>query len=61
MIRYKLLSREEALEQLESYYETMDKSIYNILNLLKEMDMEYLNNDVIRFYNNSKFYSKQYY
>ena len=24
MIRYKLLSREEALEQLESYYETMD-------------------------------------
>lgn len=50
MIRYKLLSREEALEQLESYYERKDKSIYNILNLLKEMDMEYLNNDVIRFY-----------
>lgn len=60
MIRYKLLSREESLEQLESYYETMDKSIYNILNLLKEMDMEYLNNDVIRFYNNSKFYRKKY-
>lgn len=60
MIRYKLLSREEAIEQLESYYETMDKSIYNILNLLKEMDMEYLNNDVIRFYNNSKFYRKKY-
>ena len=60
MIRYNLLSREEALEQLESYYETMDKSIYNILNLLKEMDMEYLNNDVIRFYNNSKFYRKKY-
>ena len=60
MIRYKLLSREEALEQLESYYERKDKSIYNILNLLKEMDMEYLNNDVIRFYNNSKFYRKKY-
>ena len=60
MIRYKLLSREEALEQFESYYETMDKSIYNILNLLIEMDMEYLNNDVIRFYNNSKFYRKKY-
>lgn len=60
MIRYKLLSREEALEQLEFYYETMDKSIYNILNLLIEMDMEYLNDDVIRFYNNSKFYRKKY-
>lgn len=60
MIRYKLLSREESLEQLESYYETMDKSIYNILNLLIEMDMEYLNDDVIRFYNNSKFYRKKY-
>lgn len=60
MIRYKLLSREEALEQLESYYERKDKSIYNILNLLKEIDMEYLNNDVIRFYNNSKFYRKKY-
>lgn len=60
MIRYKLLSREESLEQLESYYETMDKSIYNILNLLIEMDMKYLNDDVIRFYNNSKFYRKKY-
>ena len=60
MIRYKLLSRVEALEQLESYYETMDKSIYNILNLLIEMDMKYLNDDVIRFYNNSKFYRKKY-
>ena len=37
MIRYNLLTREEALKQLESYYETMDNSINDILGLLKDM------------------------
>lgn len=60
MIRYKLLTREEALEQLESYYKTMDKSIYNILDLLTQMNMDYLKDDVIDFYNNSKYFRNKY-
>lgn len=60
MIRYKLLTREEALNQLESYYATMDNSIDNIIDLLESMDMEYLKDDVIKFYNNSKYFRKKY-
>lgn len=60
MIRYKLLTREEALDQLESYYATMDNSIDNIIDLLESMDMEYLKDDVIKFYNNSKYFRKKY-
>lgn len=60
MIRYKLLTREEALDQLESYYATMDDSIYNIIDLLEGMGMEYLKDDVIKFYNNSKYFRKKY-
>ena len=56
MIRYNLLTREEALKQLESYYETMDNSINDILGLLKDMGMDYLEDDVIKFYNDSKFF-----
>lgn len=60
MIRYNLLTREEALKQLESYYETMDNSINDILGLLKDMGMDYLEDDVIKFYNDSKFFRKKY-
>lgn len=60
MIRYNLLTREEAIDQLESYYATMDNSIDNIIDLLESMDMEYLKDDVIKFYNNSKYFRKKY-
>ena len=60
MIRYNLLTREEALKQLESYYETMDNSINDILGLLKDMGMDYLEDDIIKFYNDSKFFRKKY-
>ena len=60
MIRYNLLTREEALKQLESYYETMDNSINDILGSLKDMGMDYLEDDVIKFYNDSKFFRKKY-
>ena len=60
MIRYNLLTREEALKKLESYYETMDNSINDILVLLKDMGMDYLEDDVIKFYNDSKFFRNKY-
>lgn len=60
MIHYKLLITEEALNQLESYYTTMDNSNYNIIDILESMDMKYLKDDVIKFYNNSKYFRKKY-
>ena len=38
----------------------MNDSIYNIIDLLEGMGMEYLKDDVIKFYNNSKYFRKKY-
>lgn len=60
MIRYNLLTREQGLQQLEAYYDTMDNSIYSVLELLEEFDMNNLKDDVIDFYNRSQYFRKEY-
>lgn len=56
MIRYELISREDAIKSLSSYQTRMNNSLNKILEKLDYLEMDYLKKQFIDFYKNSKYF-----
>ncbi|MFR1295502.1 MAG: hypothetical protein ACLSBH_08770 [Coprobacillus cateniformis] len=56
MIRYNLISRDDALKEIYHYRNKMKNSLKTILQLLDELHLSYLNDEFIQFFKNSKYY-----
>lgn len=56
MIRYNLISRDDALKEICHYRNKMKNSLKTILQLLDELHLSYLNDEFIQFFKNSKYY-----
>lgn len=59
MIRYNLISRNDALKELYIYRNRMKNYLGDIIALLEEIDMMCLKEKVIEFYNNSKYFNNK--